>query len=114
MDDSFEHFFSHIDIFDIENYHSVSDNLLIADKNAFLKCIGYFNLPDYQRSIRSTIKNGSVCGMVDAGCWSKLQNRKGIPEKKNDNGLIEIGCVIQAKLKKSSRSAGKLLFHKNI
>ena len=103
-------FFSNVDIFDIETFHPLGD-LLIADNEAFLTCRGYFNLPDYQRSIRSTIKNGSVCGTVDEVCWSKLRNRQGIPGTKNDNGLIDIGCVIQSKIKEKSRNTGEIYVH---
>ena len=100
-------FFSKVDIYYLKKTHSIFD-ILIVDKNGFSKCTEYFTLPDYQRSIRSTIKGGSICGSIDFQCFSKLRIKKGIPEKKNTDGLIEIGCVVQTKIKQNPRNAGKL------
>ena len=101
-------FFSKVDILDGTIVDEKSD-ILISNLSAYHQCCAYFSLPDYQRSIRSTIKNGSICGVVDMECWSKLRIYKGIPRTVGSNGLIDIGCIVKSKIKGQSRSPGKYI-----
>ena len=99
-------FFSNVNILEV-SFDEFEANVVIANLSAFNKCCGYFTLPDYQRSIRSTIKKGSICSIVQKDCWSNLRNYKGIPTASDDNGLIDIGYRIKNNIKEQARSPGK-------
>ena len=101
-------FFSRVDILD-GRVVDLKIDVLISNLKAYHTCCSYFSLPDYQRSIRSTIKNGSICGVVESECWSRLRNYKGIPRTVTSQGLIDIGCTVRKKIKDQSRSPGKYI-----
>ena len=110
-------FFSKINIFQysIGNSGHTSD-IIIATSVCLRHCRDYFKIPDYQGSINSTIKTGSVCSLKikSAKCgWSTLDNRKGIPSTLNHFGLIDIGYTVKQYLqcKEYQRSPSEFILY---
>ena len=100
-------FFSKSEIWSIPKNVNLIFKIFISNRKTFEKCKDYFTLPDYQRSIRSTIKFGSVCGSVDDECWSELRNKNGIPMTCGENDILDIGYVVKYNIKKKKRTPGK-------